>query len=266
MNKKNIIFELLLTILIVFITLVSIIKFTIFNKNYIINLLDKNNYYDLLYNDTKNTIKSYIMSSGLSVSVVEDIFSKYNIKTDVNNYINYLYCNKKFVSSANNVKVLLNKNITNYLIEHNLSIENKNELEDLINNIIDIYDNEVSFYKKINNYVNLFKKINRIINVILYVLFIIIIVLFIINKSIIINEFSSILMSSSIILFFIKFILYDKISYGNILIITDGFSNILNSCLINISELMLYIGCIYVIIGVISIFIEIKRSKKNGRN
>ena len=266
MNKKNILFGLLITILIVIITLLSILKLTIFNKKFIINKLENNNYYDLVYKDTKNTINLYIISSGLPNNVIENIFSFNDIKTNINNYIDYIYDNKEYENNKLLVKERLNECINKYLKDHNLMIENENDINNLINEIINIYDNETSFYKKFNNYIYLLKKINIIITISLIVSIIILTTLFIVIKSNISYILSSCFMSSGLVLLFIKFVIYDKIKYESILIITETFSTIINKVLIDISNYLIRFGIIYIILSIIMMYIEVKRSKKNGRD
>ena len=266
MNRKKIIFGLLTTLLIIIFSLLFVLKITVFNRKYIISVLEKNNYYELVYKETKKTISSYIISSGLSNSVVENIFTKKDIKDNVNNYIDYLYFNNNYKSNSENVKTRLVDNINIYLIEHNLTIENKKQLDDLIDKIINIYDNESIFYNKFNNYVSLFKKLNKIVLLLIIISLLLLVIIIIISKTIISDFFSSSLLSSGLILFFIKFILYDRINYRNILIITEYFSKIITSIFINISRLIIYISFVYILLSVFIMCKEVKRSRKNGRN
>ena len=264
MNNKNIISGLLITILIVIITLLLILKLTIFNKKYIVNTLEKNNYYELVYKDTISTINSYIISTGLPNNIIDNTITYNDIKNNINNYIDKIYDNKKYNNII--IKNKLINNINKYLKEHNLKIDNNSELNDLINEIDNIYNNETTFYKIFDNYINTFIKAKKIVKLSLIILILILIIILFMLKSIIGDIISSCLMSSGLILLFIKYIIYDKIKYGSILIITEMFSNILHRVFINISNSIIIIGIIFILLSTIMMCIEIKRSKKNGRN
>lgn len=264
MNKKNIISGLLITILIVIIILLLILKLTIFNKKYVINMMEKNNYYKLVYKDTISTINSYIISTGLPSNIIDKTITYNDIKNNINNYIDKIYENKKYDNTL--IKSKLTNNINSYLIEHNLKIDNTSELNELINEIDNLYNNETTFYKKFDNYINIFIRLKKIVELLLIILILILTIVLLMLKSIIGDILSSALMSSGLILLFIKFIIYDKIKYSSVLMITESFSNIIHQVFINISNDIVIIGILFIILSIIMMYIEIKRSKKNGRN
>ena len=266
MNKKNILFGLLTTILIICISLLLILEFTVFNRKYIINILEKNNYYNEVYKETQNTINSYIISSGIDKSTFNDIFTIDDIKYNVNNYIDYLYVNKELKLNNDTIKSNINNNINTYLDKYNIKLDSTKEVDDLVNEIVKIYENETIFYKKMDNFTKILKKVKKIVEITLIILVLTLTLLLIVLKSNIVNFFSSSLMSSGILVLFIKYILYDKIKYSNILIISESFSNILNIYLRKLGNIIIISGVLLIIISIIVMFKEIKRSKVYGRD
>ena len=78
---------LLLTILLLGTTLISTIRATVLRPNYIINNLEKINYYDKVYNSINEEMQNYLIQSGLTSEVLSNIYTKEDIKNSLNNAI-----------------------------------------------------------------------------------------------------------------------------------------------------------------------------------
>lgn len=84
---------LLLTILLLGTILISTIRATVLRPNYIINNLEKINYYDKVYNSINEEMQNYLIQSGLTNDVLTDIYTKEDIKNSLNNSIYTFYNN-----------------------------------------------------------------------------------------------------------------------------------------------------------------------------
>ena len=143
---------LLLTILLLGTTLISTIRATVLRPNYIINNLEKINYYDKVYNSINEEMQNYLIQSGLTSEVLSNIYTKEDIKNSLNNAIYTFYNNKKVSVDTNNVKTNLEDNINNYLIKHNIVITEKEGLDLFVKQMEEIYTNEIMISSKINNF------------------------------------------------------------------------------------------------------------------
>ena len=266
MNKKVLMLCILDTILIVLITLLIILNNTILNKKYVISVMNKSECYVTVYNDIKKDINSYIMSSGLTSNVIDNMFTVKDIENNINNYINSIYNNTFFTTNSDEVKNKLILSIENYLKNNSLKIDNTVEKEELIRGILNIYDNETQFYMLLNNFKNTFNYIRKITIIVLSISILLLIICLVLTKPIKNNLLSSIIMSSGLILLFIKCNIYDKINYKDIKIISESFSRVVNNMLVSISNLFIIAAITLVISSIIILFIEIKRSSRNGRN
>lgn len=106
---------LLLTVIVLGITLIFTIKLTILKPDYIIDNLEKINYYDKVYNSINEEMQNYLIQSGLTNEVLTDIYTREDIRTSLNNAIYAFYDNKEVSVDTNSVKTNLENNINNYL-------------------------------------------------------------------------------------------------------------------------------------------------------
>ena len=118
----------------------------------------------------------------------------------------------------------------------------------------------------LNNFKNTFNYIRKITIIVLSISILLLIICLVLTKPIKNNLLSSIIMSSGLILLFIKYNIYDKINYKDIKIISESFSRVVNNMLVSISNLFIIAAITLVISSIIILFIEIKRSSRNGRN
>ena len=87
--------EFVLSILIFGFVMLLVFKTTIFNENYVLNKLEETNYYELLHNRIKENMSYYIVQSGLRKDVLDDIFTKDDVKISFNSMVKSLYNDSK---------------------------------------------------------------------------------------------------------------------------------------------------------------------------
>ena len=231
-------------------SLLLIVKFTIYNKDYIKNNLQKNNYYQKVSNEILDNMKNYMMSSGLPETVLDGIYTDVEITKDINKYIDNMYQGRSAKIDLDVVKNRLQANIDKYLNDHKVKITSKEYINSFVNDIGRIYEKEVSLYGYLNGVMSTFKKGENLVNNAILVTSIIVLVLIIIL--ILIKQYliGSIISASGLILLFIRFLIYDKIDINNILIISSEFSLIIKKICNEILNNAFIISLLLIIIGV----------------
>ena len=267
MNKKriilNYIYSFMAVVLLVSIILSLIVKITIFSKNNILRTMEASNYYSLVYDEINEREESYLISSGFSNDILDGVYSKDVVKSDINNYIDSVYNNKLVEFNDKYIRGKLTENINNFLKSNNYSNVDKKSINELIDDVCDIYINEIELYKTFNNYINIFNKLKTIIDIFLIFSTIFLTFLIFVLKLKNCNYLSSIFMACGIVLLFIKCVIYNKIEFKNIVIITDNFSIILQRLLSKIDILILCSAIALFVIFIINLIIEIiKRNKR----
>ncbi len=255
-NKLRIIFGYLFgfltTLLIVALTLLLIFKFTVFNKSYMNNILEKNNYYTNVYNDILEDIKDYNMSSGLPDELFEDVFTESEVKRDINKFIDNSYLGIKTTLDTTAIRERITKNIDDYLKSNNVQVTNDTDLESFKDEIIKIYTNQICLYKTVDGFVGYVNKAYNLINKVIVINIIALVVVLLISIFVFkVRYIDSILVSTGIILVFIRFLIYENIDIENILIISNNFSKILKSTLIKIGNIMFNYSVVFIIVGLI---------------
>ncbi len=257
MDKTKIVLGYLLGVvisaLIVLFVGLSITKMTLLNKSYILKTLDNNNYYNTLYSDILEEMKSYMMSSGLSDEILNDLFTKEEIKEDVITYVSFLYGSDNNISSER-IKERLINNINDYLKKSNIKISDQDTLNLFVEDICNIYENEICIYKYLNSYVSLLNRITSVINIVLVLTIVLLIICIVIFKKVLLaNYLGSCLMSSGLIFLFIKLFIYNRIDVEYLLIITDNFSKVLRSVLNDFGYKLLTASYGLILFGIIII-------------
>lgn len=156
--------KIIIKILLGFILIISLLGFifiheisnTILNKEFIIQKLDENNYYENLYSNIINEMKGYIGSSGLDETILTDIISTKKVKTDVNIIIENIYEDKNEKLDILEIQNKLDSNIKDFLKHQNLKVNNKENLEEFSKKIIEEYEKGISY----NTYTDYIKSIS----------------------------------------------------------------------------------------------------------
>ena len=240
-------------LLLIVLSVCVILKISVLNKSYVLKHLENLNYYKNISNEIKDDMESYMISSGLDNVVLNDIYTLDEVKSDINSFIEVSYKGEKYNINTDKIKIRLEDNINKYLEENNISFKGK-ELDEFVSDIINFYCDEVKLYNYLDDYVKYFAKISNYINIIMIVSIILIVVnLFITYKLTKNNYLGSILLSTGLILLFLKFDILGKIDINNIYLITEYFSSFIKVVLNNIEIIMTTTSLILSIIGVILI-------------
>lgn len=257
----SIILAFLLMISILLTVALQIVFSTILNKDYILGKLDEANYYNNVYEQIKDSLAGYIGPSGLDEEVLENIYTREQVKEDINLIINNIYENKNDKINTEDIKEKLQNNIEASVGSGLLTKENKNSIEDFIDKIADEYVQNIShdpYFEKVGTIINKAKDmVGKVEGIIIFVPIILAVVILLLN----IKQISSAvrfiaisILTSGVIGIALKLFIETKINISNILIINDSFSevikNVINSILNNINTMSIIgiIGSIVLIV------------------
>lgn len=256
---------LLLTIIVLGITLIFTIKLTILKPDYIIDNLEKINYYDKVYNSINEEMQNYLIQSGLTSEVLTDIYTKEDIRTSLNNAIYAFYDNKEVSVDTNSVKTNLENNINNYLIKHNIVVTETEALDLFVNQMLEIYTNEIIISTKINNFSIYLVKIVKLVDISIIVLGITTLLLLIFDHFFYKKNVATIpLASAGELLVLGNYLLFNKIDVKNILFWSDNVSSVIKTVIQDMSSKIYFLGFTFIITAIIiQIIYHITRKKQS---
>lgn len=243
---------LLLTIIVLGITLVFTIKLTILRPNYIINNLNKINYYDKVYNSINEEMQNYLIQSGLTNDVLTDIYTKEDIRSSLNNAIYAFYDNKEVSVDTSSIKTNLENNINNYLIKHNIIVTEKEGLDSFVNQMLEIYTNEIIISTKVNNFSTYLVKIVKLVDISIIVLGITTLLLLALGYFFYRKNVATVpLASAGELLVLGNYLLFNKIDVKNILFWSDNVSSVIKTVIMDMSSKIYFLGFTFIIAGII---------------
>ncbi|MBR2708405.1 MAG: hypothetical protein IKE90_03095 [Bacilli bacterium] len=254
------------SIIIVLVSMFFILKITVFNKNYLIKSLETSSYYDKVYDEIGKDMKNSLRSSGLDDSVVNNLYKKSDVKSDIANLVGSIYSGSKYYPSTTEIENKLRNNIDKYLKSKNIVLEDKTILDSYISSVIEVYSKETSLYGYLQNYTSRFVKISNAIDFIIALGVILLVIIIIINKYKFKIHFLGVtFLSSSMMILYLKQFIWNKIDYENILIISKAFSDVLRIILADINKYTIYLAVIFALLGFGLIFINSWKNKRNRK-
>ncbi len=245
--------------------LLLILRGTIFSKKYLLNTLNKNNYYESIYSEINEEMEDILTSTGFEKEVLKDIYTKEEVINDINLYIDNYFEGKIITFNKENIKNNLKNNIEDYLNNNNVAVINNNDIDSFINDIVNIYTDEVSLYKMIDSFTSKFNKINSLLNYGIIISIIVNIILLVINIVIKNNYLFSSFIACGLVFLFLRLVIYEKIDVENILIISKELSLVIINIITYIGSLFLIIGFSYIVLGLILGFFVIKCQHKKRK-
>lgn len=254
----------ILAITILLASAVYIASNTVLNKDYILEVLENNNYYEKTYDNIKSSFSQYILQSGLDENVIDNLYTEEEIKEDVNIVISNIYANENQKLDTDKIKLNMESNINMYLENNNIKLnsEQKKSIEKFVATIEKTYEDEISYSSYLSKLGNKVYKINKIIDKTQKVLYGSVIVLILILICINIREFSlSInyigvtMLASGIVNIITKIYINSKININKIMLINEDISNVMINILNEIVNSIQSYGWIMFGIGLILVLL-----------
>ena len=148
--------------------LLTTIRFTILDTNYVKKQFEKDKKNKKMYKEIKTEMSYYTEQSGFDDTIIEDVFTLNEVKTVSEKFITDLYNGNKSEMYYDDIKKKLNDNMQNFITNENFKIVNQDELKQFADEMIKVFDNEI----KLMGYTNAIAgKIPKVINVVDYAIF-----------------------------------------------------------------------------------------------
>lgn len=255
--------EFILSVLILLLFLIALLEGTVLRPKYVLDQLEKNNYYEVLYKSISNEMSNYIIQSGLEESVLDQIYTKDMVKKEVTKMVRSFYGNGKVSVDTKSVKESLENNIASYLAKNNIEITDQKALDQFVEQMIDIYEEKIVLSEGLMKTQSMVVKLDFGLKIVFIILAFITCVLGILVKCICKNRVIAVpLFTTGILLLLGNYLLFNRIDVANILFWNENVSNIMKSILFNLSSLVKRGALILIILSIVSCFISRKLKKE----
>lgn len=270
----NFIFVLVIALSFTFIGVKSVVFKTIFNKEYVLEQMEKNNFYSETYKLVESGFENYIGQSGLDEEVIKNICTEDKIKNDINIILSNIYegTNEKIdtLEISNN----LNSNIDK---ENVRTSSNSKAIDEFVEHICQSYKDTIistNYENTINEkYSKITQKITKVQNILIIAIIISIIGVIALNVKDILKLLfwtESAVLSSAVMQLAITTVIKSKVNIDGIKIFNDAFSNIVVTIIKDIlSKINIIAGkfiIVYFILVVIYAIIILSQKKEENQN
>ena len=244
-----------------------ILILTVFNEDYVLDLLNNHNYYQELYDNTLEEVSYYLEQSGLNEEVLNNVISVKSLKKEIITTIDNLYTNQKITVNTEEFQNNLTTNINNYIKDNNIRVDNKDTVNILTKKLVNIYEEEVSYNNAFEKVRPIFNKTYKLTKIVLYLSIIISIITYLINRyvfkdrNIIASLFTNFVILGGLVLY-IKY----TIDINNIFFYNTSISNILMEFINSVLKCMLVTGIISFFLGLFIVFTTTGTFKKLRQN
>ena len=240
-----------------------IVRFTIFNENFILRELDKNNYYNELYSMVYEEMSNYVIQSGLDEEIINDIYTEEMLVNDTNSLINYIYNGESKSYDTKVIENNLRENVEDYLLKHDIKNDDKDAINKFIKQIVNVYENKIDISDKLNEASGIFQLGKKILNIGTILLFIIVSILYLVMHFYYKDESQQVvLFTSGILIIFGYFYVVNNFDINNIIIFNEVVSNVIIGMIYNILNKFLFIAGLLFILGIIIKIMNIKMVEK----
>lgn len=251
------------------ISILTILLVTVFNENFILDILENNNYYSDLSTIIKNQMSYQVVQAGFDDEVLDGIYDENLLRRSTKKVLDGLYNNKEINISTSKIEEELNKNIEEYVANRGFTIDDREAVDKFVLEMANIYKTNIGYSNVIEKVRTLFNNSHRIVLIGL----IISVILFIGNyffTKIVFKERNIIvsLFTAGILLIFFSYYVKENIDINNITIYTELISKVIINYINDIFRIMDILGYIYITIGLIIIILlnkfisKLKKHKK----
>lgn len=232
-----------------------ILIFTVFNEDYVLDLLNNHNYYQELYDNTLEEVSYYLEQSGLNEEVLNNVISVKSLKKEIITTIDNLYTNQKITVNTEEFQNNLTTNINNYIKYNNIRVDNKDTVNILTKKLVNIYEEEISYNNTFEKVRPMFNKAYKLTKIVLYLSIIVSIVTYLINRYIFKdrNIIASLFTNFVILVGLVLYIKY-TIDINNIFFYNNSISNILMEFINSVLKCMLVTGIVSFLLGLFIVF------------
>lgn len=270
----NFIFVLVIALSFTFIGVKSVVFKTIFNKEYVLEQMEKNNFYSETYKLVESGFENYIGQSGLDEEVIKNICTEDKIKNDINIILSNIYEGTNEKIDTSEISNNLNSNIDK---ENVRTSSNSKAIDEFVEHICQSYKDTIistSYENTINEkYNKITQKITKVQNILIIAIIISIIGVIALNVKDILKLLfwvESAVLSSAVMQLAITTVIKSKVNIDGIKIFNDAFSNIVVTIIKDIlSKINTIAGkfiIVYFILVVIYAIIILAQKKEKNQN
>ena len=270
----NFIFVLVIALSFTFIGVKSVVFKTIFNKEYVLEQMEKNNFYSETYKLVESGFENYIGQSGLDEEVIKNICTEDKIKNDINIILSNIYEGTNEKIDTSEISNNLNSNIDK---ENVRTSSNSKAIDEFVEHIRQSFKDTIistSYENTINEkYSKITQKITKVQNILIIAIIISIIGVIALNVKDILKLLfwtESAVLSSAVMQLAITTVIKSKVNIDGIKIFNDAFSNIVVTIIKDIlSKINIIAGkfiIVYFILVVIYAIIILTQKKEENQN
>lgn len=270
----NFIFVLVIALSFTFIGVKSVVFKTIFNKGYVLEQMENNNFYSETYKLVESGFENYIGQSGLDEEVIKNICTEDKIKNDINIILSNIYEGTNEKIDTSEISNNLNSNIDK---ENVRTSSNSKAIDEFVEHICQSYKDTIistSYENTINEkYSKIIQKITKVQNILIIAIIISIIGVIALNVKDILKLLfwtESAVLSSAVMQLAITTVIKSKVNIDGIKIFNDAFSNIVVTIIKDIlSKINIIAGkfiIVYFILVVIYAIIILSQKKEENQN
>ena len=270
----NFIFVLVIALSFTFIGVKSVVFKTIFNKEYVLEQMENNNFYSETYKLVESGFENYIGQSGLDEEVIKNICTEDKIKNDINIILSNIYEGTNEKIDTSEISNNLNSNIDK---ENVRTSSNSKAIYEFVEHICQSYKDTIistSYENTINEkYSKITQKITKVQNILIIAIIISIIGVIALNVKDILKLLfwtESAVLSSAVMQLAITTVIKSKVNIDGIKIFNDAFSNIVVTIIKDIlSKINIIAGkfiIVYFILVVIYAIIILSQKKEENQN
>ena len=261
----NFIFVLVIALSFTFIGVKSVVFKTIFNKEYVLEQMENNNFYSETYK---------LVESGFEKEVIKNICTEDKIKNDINIILSNIYEGTNEKIDTSEISNNLNSNIDK---ENVRTSSNSKAIDEFVEHICQSYKDTIistSYENTINEkYSKITQKITKVQNILIIAIIISIIGVIALNVKDILKLLfwtESAVLSSAVMQLAITTVIKSKVNIDGIKIFNDAFSNIVVTIIKDIlSKINIIAGkfiIVYFILVVIYAIIILAQKKEENQN
>lgn len=240
---------------------ITILSSTILKKDYVIDELEKADYYTKIFNEVESNFQNYIYQSGLDESVIKDIVTISKVREDTNNIIANLYNGMDTKIDTQDIQDKLNQNIKESL-NGNITSAEKKSIDEFVKTIADEYSKTIihtEYESSINEMYVRAKKIvdlgKKVFAIAVAVLTFILLLLDIHRFHRFINKLGISLLASGLFYMIVDIIVKANVKIENIKILSEAISQVLTTSLLDVLGTLLNTGLILAFLGFVLIII-----------
>jgi hypothetical protein len=270
----NFIFVLVIALSFTFIGVKSVVFKTIFNKEYVLEQMENNNFYSETYKLVESGFENYIGQSGLDEEVIKNICTEDKIKNDINIILSNIYEGTNEKIDTSEISNNLNSNIDK---ENVRTSSNSKAIDEFVEHICQSYKDTIistNYENTINEkYSKITQKITKVQNILIIAIIISIIGVIALNVKDILKLLfwtESAVLSSAVMQLAITTVIKSKVNIDGIKIFNDAFSNIVVTIIKDIlSKINIIAGkfiIVYFILVVIYAIIILTQKKEENQN